>query len=194
MRKKIYKEDIIKAGLDIMYLKGYGVTGIKEITEAVEIPKGSFYNHFKNKEEFGLEVLNYYMTDVMKRLNQLMTDQDLSPIDRIKSFFQYLIENQSPKLKYRYGCLLGNFTQELADVNEDFRRAVQNGFSQMKQSFQVCLVEAQEKGQIDASHDPSRLADFLVNGYEGIMLRMKAEQSPVPIISFRDIVFNSVLK
>ena len=194
MRKKIYKEDIIKAGLEIMYLKGYGTTGIKEITEQVNIPKGSFYNHFKNKEEFGLEVLNYYMADVMKKLNKLLTDQDLSPIDRLKFFFQYLIENQSPKLKYKYGCLLGNFTQELADVNEDFRRAIQSAFNQMKQSFQACLEEAQGKGQIDASHDPSILADFLVNGYEGIMLRMKAEQSAEPIINFRDIIFNSVLK
>ena len=194
MRKKIYKEDIIKAGLEIMYLKGYGTIGIKEITEQVNIPKGSFYNHFKNKEEFGLEVLNYYMVDVMKKLNQLLTDQDLSPIDRLKFFFQYLIENQSPKLKYKYGCLLGNFTQELADVNEDFRRTIQISFGQMKKSFQTCLEEAQEKGQIDDSHDPSMLADFLVNGYEGIMLRMKAEQSAQPIINFRDIVFNSVLK
>mgnify|MGYP000132608583 CR=1 FL=1 len=68
MRKRILKEDIINAGMELMLLRGYGGTGIKEITDKLGIPKGSFYNHFKNKEIFGLEVLDHYMTVALGNL------------------------------------------------------------------------------------------------------------------------------
>lgn len=60
MKRKIFRKDILKAGRDIMFLNGYNATGIKEITDSIEIPKGSFYNHFTSKEAFGLEVLQNY--------------------------------------------------------------------------------------------------------------------------------------
>ena len=61
MRRKIYKEDILEAGRELIFSKGYNDTGIKDITDMVSIPKGSFYNHFSSKEDFGLAVLQAYM-------------------------------------------------------------------------------------------------------------------------------------
>ena len=60
LNRKIHKKDILNAGPQLMFTNGYYATGIKEITESIEIPKGSFYNHFSNKEEFGLEVVKMY--------------------------------------------------------------------------------------------------------------------------------------
>ncbi len=59
LKRKIHKQDIIQSGYELFYDKGYGVTGISEITEKIGIPKGSFYNHFKSKEEFGIAVLDF---------------------------------------------------------------------------------------------------------------------------------------
>ena len=33
--------------------QGYHGTGIQEVVDKVGIPKGSFYNYFKSKEDFG---------------------------------------------------------------------------------------------------------------------------------------------
>lgn len=177
-----------------MLLQGYGGTGIKDITDKMGIPKGSFYNHFKNKETFGLEVLDYYMTVALGNLDSLLTNQELSPIEKMMMFFQVIIDNQNNIHKYKYGCLLGNFSQELSDVNETFRKAIQISFKKMTQKFSRCIEEAKELGLVKSSRSSMVLADFLINGWEGSYLRMKAERSTAPIEEFRDILFEEILQ
>ena len=74
VKRKIYREDILKAGVELMHLHGYAATGIKDITDRIKIPKGSFYNHFKSKEEFGLEIIDYYMSVVVEHLTTTVHD------------------------------------------------------------------------------------------------------------------------
>ncbi len=193
MRRRIYKEDIIKAGMELMFLNGYGGTGIKDITEKIGIPKGSFYNHFKSKEAFGLQVLEYYMEDAFNKLNELLADNTLEPIERLKTFFQMTIDEQNMVYKYKYGCLLGNFSQELSDVNEVFRKVIQTYFHKMKDHLKRCIEEARDKGQIKTEKSSEMLADFLITGWEGTFIRVKAEKSTLPIENFRDVLFSDVL-
>ena len=54
------KQHIIRKGLKALYLKGYNATGVQEIANAAGIPKGSFYNYFSSKEDFGVAVINFY--------------------------------------------------------------------------------------------------------------------------------------
>jgi len=194
MRKKVFREDIINAGTELMLLQGYGGTGIKDITDKIGIPKGSFYNHFKNKEIFGLEVLDYYMTVALGNLDSLLTNRELNPVERMKMFFQVIIDNQNNMYKYKYGCLLGNFSQELSDVNETFRKAIQHAFQEMTKKFSRCIDEARELGLVKSTRSSMVLADFLINGWEGSYLRMKAERSTAPLEEFRDILFEEIFK
>ncbi|MFZ1037037.1 MAG: TetR/AcrR family transcriptional regulator, partial [Smithella sp.] len=55
------KQELIAVGAKLMHLKGYNDTGVQEILDKAGLPKGSFYNYFKNKEDFGLLVIDYYM-------------------------------------------------------------------------------------------------------------------------------------
>lgn len=43
------ENEILQKGLDLILPKGYCGTGIQEIADAAEIPKGSFYNYFESK-------------------------------------------------------------------------------------------------------------------------------------------------
>ena len=54
------KDNILEKGLSLFEAKGYNATGIQEIADAAEIPKGSFYNYFSSKEDFGVAVINFY--------------------------------------------------------------------------------------------------------------------------------------
>ena len=57
--KKGKKDALIEAGKGIMLRKGYHGTGVKEIVDAAGVPKGSFYNYFKSKEDFVLSAMEY---------------------------------------------------------------------------------------------------------------------------------------
>ena len=63
--KRIHnKEDIIQIGLDIVLSRGFNATGVEAILKQANMPKGSFYNFFSSKEEFGLEIIDKYVAEV----------------------------------------------------------------------------------------------------------------------------------
>lgn len=193
MKRFINREDIIKAGYDLMFLKGYGGTAIKDITEKIDIPKGSFYNHFKSKEEFGIEVLRYYMGQ-QEMVTGILSNRELTPVNRLKSFFNEMIIQQKKSLKYKLGCLCGNFSQELGDTNDVFSKEIKKSFAKMRQAFEKCIQEAKDAGQIKSKRANKIIADFLINSWEGALLRMKSEKSTAPLEQFVEIFFEDVLK
>ncbi|MGM3057756.1 TetR/AcrR family transcriptional regulator, partial [Bacillus cereus group sp. BC334] len=68
-------------------------------------PKGSFYHHFRSKEDFALLVVDRYMQEVHQGLDMSLGNRDLPPLERVRLFFELSQE------KYRQegylGCLLG---------------------------------------------------------------------------------------
>ena len=52
---------ILAEGARIIHENGYNNTGIQEILIAAGVPKGSFYFYFKSKEDFGLQLVDFYL-------------------------------------------------------------------------------------------------------------------------------------
>jgi TetR/AcrR family transcriptional repressor of nem operon len=57
MSKPSNRDRILKAGLKVMFRKGYGGAGVRDIVAEAPAPQGSFTNHFRSKEEFVAETL-----------------------------------------------------------------------------------------------------------------------------------------
>lgn len=193
MKRKINKEDIIQSGYDLFYEKGYGVTGISEITERIGIPKGSFYNHFKSKEEFGIAVLDFYLGNNNEYLRDSLLNNKNSPLNNLKKFFVSFIEIQENVFHCTRGCLMGNMTTELADVNQSFQEKARTGFESAVAVFETCLDNAKELEEVSQDMDTHLIANFLINSWQGAVLRMKAEKNTTPLNEFYKVVFNQVI-
>ena len=48
MVRKDAKAALLREGVGLIHRKGYNNTGIQEILQAADVPKGSFYHYFKN--------------------------------------------------------------------------------------------------------------------------------------------------
>lgn len=92
------------------------------------------------------------------------------------------------------GCLIGNLSQELSSHNEKFRARLDEVFRGWQQQFTKCLDEAKGAGEIPADSDTEQLAEFLLAGWQGAILRAKMGKSTAPMQAFMDIVFSQVLK
>ena len=192
MRRKINKQDIIEAGLDIMFEKGYADTGIKDITDRMEIPKGSFYNHFENKEEFGLQVLRFYGERGAKMYEDRLLTSKGTPLGRLKLMFSSIIDNYAP-MEYKLGCVMSNFSAELGDTNEEFRKVLDFQFNKHEAVIHQTLVDAKEVGEIPSSIDPKQMASYILNSWHGALVRMKSTANSKPLTDFYDITFNTLL-
>ncbi len=193
VKRKIYRKDILNAGLQLMFVNGYNATGIKEITNSIEIPKGSFYNHFTNKEEFGLEVVKMYCENGVKMYEKTFLNDKFAPLDRIDNFFNGSISLYSDKLNFKLGCIMGNFSIEMSDINEKFRVLLNEEFDKCEGIIALCLEEAKKKGSLQKESNSNQLAAFILNSWHGAMLRMKTTGNSKPLEDCRDMIMNNIL-
>src|SRR3970040_1597577 len=171
-----------------MLLKhGYHDLGIQALLDATSTPKGSFYHHFQDKEDFALQVIDQYMRQVHAGLDACLGDKDRPPLKRVRRFFE--MTQQSYRKEGYMGCLLGGLGQELAGVSEVFRRKVEACFSEIAKRIAVCLEEARTRGDIPAESNPRRMASLLVDCWEGAALRSRLRGNAAPLTMMLDFYF-----
>jgi TetR/AcrR family transcriptional repressor of nem operon len=183
------KQRLLEQGMTMLLRHGYHDLGISAVLEATKIPKGSFYHHFESKEDFGLQVIDQYMKEVHAGLDQCLGDDSLPPLQRVRSFFEATAE------KYRadgyLGCLLGGLGQELSGISATFRKKVEQCLSEIARRIAVCLKEAIQRGDLPKGTSPAKLAELLVNCWEGAALRTRLRQDPAPLREMLDFYFRS---
>jgi TetR/AcrR family transcriptional repressor of nem operon len=83
--KRIHsKDDIVQAGLELILSKGFTATGVEAILKQANVPKGSFYNFFSSKEEFGLAIIDKFVASRAEVLFPIFSDESLPPLERVK--------------------------------------------------------------------------------------------------------------
>lgn len=183
------QQQLLQQGMAMLLRYGYHNLGIAAVLEATQIPKGSFYHHFESKEDFGLQVIDLYMKEVHAGLDQCLGDESLPPLQRVRRFFE------STEEKYRaegyLGCLLGGLGQELSGVSEAFRRKVEQCFSEIARRIAACLREAIQRGDLPKETNPEKMAELLVNCWEGAALRTRLRRDPAPLREMLDFYFRS---
>lgn len=173
-----------------MLLKhGYHDLGIRAVLSATGTPKGSFYHHFRDKEDFGLQVIDQYMSQVHQGLDACLGDMDRAPLDRVRGFFE--MTRTSYREEGYMGCLLGGLGQELSGVSEVFRTRIEACFSEIQQRIASCLEEARRGGDLPARSDPKRMASLLVDCWEGAALRSRLRGDDAPLTAMLDFYFSS---
>jgi TetR/AcrR family transcriptional repressor of nem operon len=191
--KEDTKQKLIKTGADLMHLKGYNNTGVKEILDAAGVPKGSFYNFFKSKEDFGLQVIDYYVGFFFEIFNRHLSDASLPPLDRIRNlllgFMDFFRAND-----YTLGCPIGNFAQELGDISPVFREKLKGCLDAMSWQFASVLQDASDANALSKSLDVREAAGFIVSSWEGALVLMKVMKSTAPLETHLKYVFDYILK
>ena len=183
------QQQLLQQGMAMLLRQGYHALGIAAVLDATKIPKGSFYHHFESKEDFGLQVIDLYMKGVHIGLDLCLGDKSLPPLQRVRRFFE------STEEKYRtegyLGCLLGGLGQELSGISEVFRRKVEQCFSEIARRVAGCLQEAIKQGDLPKKTNPQKMAELLVNCWEGAALRTRMRRDPAPLREMLDFYFRS---
>lgn len=185
------RERLLQSGVETLTEKGFSATGLDEILRRVSVPKGSFYHYFGSKNEFGTALIQRYADYFVLKLDRVMLDRSLSPLDRMKLF---VVDAESGMARYQFkrGCLVGNLGQEMGNLPECFRDQLLAVFVDWQGRFSACLEEAKIAGQIDLDADCEKLAEVFWIGWEGAVLRAKLEKNSQPLITFSDFYFSSI--
>jgi TetR/AcrR family transcriptional repressor of nem operon len=192
--KQTTRENLIEVGLRLIRSAGYTATGINQILETAEVPKGSFYHHFGTKDEFVMEVIRRYAGGEQERLNRLLEEPGLSPIKKLRRYFKELIATYGRRGGPLVGCLLGNLSLEIAAQNTEIRKLLREAFDGWQEAIAKTIREAIDDHELPKGTRADDVAALLVNGWEGAQVRAKAEQSDKPLELFFDHAFRVLLK
>jgi TetR/AcrR family transcriptional repressor of nem operon len=186
------KEHILEIGANLVHRQGFNNTGISEVLREADVPKGSFYFYFSSKEAFGLELVEFHRIRFVEAMRRQLEESELPPLDRPRGMFAGL-RNRLDESGYALGCPIGNLSQEMGDLNPLFAKAIARVFDAMSRYAEGVLSQAKERGDIPVIIDPRETADFIVNSWQGALVRMKASKSPEPLDQFEKFVFSIIL-
>jgi TetR/AcrR family transcriptional repressor of nem operon len=193
MPKASLRDNILEAGLRVMFRKGYGGAGVRDIVAEASAPQGSFTNHFRSKEAFAGEVLDRYFVYLKGLVRQALDNEALTPRQRLRRFLDIITQRLEAD-GFRRGCLIGDFSLEAAPQSEMLRERLAAVFVEWRTPFAACIAEAQASGEIASTFDPEDLADFLLSSWQGAILRMKVVRNADPLERFKTIAFATVFE
>ena len=178
--KQLKREKLLDQGVQMLMTQGYHGTGIKEILDTVQVPKGSFYNYFASKEEFAAEAITHYIEPFIDRLTAHLQDPQVDGLTALKNYYAELI-SEIEQVGYKGGCLLGNLMGEIGDTSEICRHALMTAVERYNALQQTALERAQIQGSVRKDRSAKNMADLLANSWQGALLRMKIEKSAQPL-------------
>ena len=193
MSAKPTRDRLIDVGLELMHRHGYSATGVSEILEEADVPKGSFYHHFDSKEDFAAAALERYVAREGGHAATVLNDPKTSPLKRLKRYFSELVKTYGQTGSIP-GCMLGRFSLDMAAENAQLRKRLDSSFDRWQHTIATVIRQAVAQKQLPSRTDPESLAGFVLNSWQGALVRSQAQRSDAALESFMQYVFDVLLK
>jgi TetR/AcrR family transcriptional repressor of nem operon len=186
------KTRLLRTGARIVHQKGFNDAGLQEILEEAQVPKGSFYFYFKSKEDFGLQLIDYYAAFFLNKADEMSNTEDGTYLERLRRYLDWQGDYMEAN-GYQGGCPFGNLSQEMADRNDRFREKLQGIFSRLRDRVAEVLTAAQEAAEIDRALDPRETADCILSAWQGVLIQMKVAKNGYSRRAFYHVVLDRLL-
>ncbi|NND06853.1 MAG: TetR/AcrR family transcriptional regulator [Saprospiraceae bacterium] len=187
------KDLLLKQGIDLMYVRGYNGTSIKDIVDAAGIPKGSFYFYFDSKEDFAIEALNAYLQETNLELQAVLNSEHKTDKQRLLDFFDLRIRHNIEQMHCSRGCFIANMASEMASSNEALRKKVHSLFESSVDQIAKIIRNGQQNGSLKTKTDSKKLASAIEDAWKGALVTMKSCRCEAPLDNFRNIILKQLL-
>jgi len=187
------KGKLLDEGVALLTDRGYHGAGLQELVQKVGVPKGSFYNYFDSKDAFGAEVVGHYIEPFVRQLDAHLQSSGLSARAALRAYFDELIE-ELERREFHGGCLLGNLIGEIGESSGLCQDALRAAVRRYRDKLREGVARGQREGSFRADMDSAVMADFLLNAWQGALLRMKIERSVLPLLQCRDMLLGDLFK
>jgi len=172
------RQRLLDEGVSAFLQQGYHGTGLKEVLDRVNVPKGSFYNYFDSKEEFAAAAIRHYADCFAEKMQRAINEAP-DPYAGLHRFFESLM-TEFEAAGFVGGCLIANLGGEL-EGSEVCRDTLATAFRDWRDGVAEALRKSQQLGLVRTDMDASELANLLTEAWEGAVIRMKIERSLDPL-------------
>ena len=186
---------LIEAGIEQLSEHGYHGTGIKQILDVVNVPKGSFYNFFASKEAFVAEVIAHYSRNLLRQLTDFVEGEGkvLTPIDQLRSIYRYSLK-QYASHEFKKSCLVGAIAIEISAESEMCRLELDKALKSWLHFFSSVFSQAQSQKLVRDDMSAMDMAAVYWSVWEGALMTMKMSADTKPVKKIMELMLETLLK
>jgi TetR/AcrR family transcriptional repressor of nem operon len=171
------KTKFLEAALRVIRSKGYTATRIEDVCEAAGLTKGSFFHHFKSKEDLALAAAEYWGRTTAGFFSAAPYRELPDPLDRLLAYVDFrraMLQGELPE----FTCLVGTLVQETYDTHPAIRDACDKSISEHAATLEADFADAIRMYGIDPELNPSSLALYTQAVIQGSFILAKAKGGP----------------
>ena len=171
------RQRILDAALDEFYKNGFQGGSLNRIVDEAGTTKGAVFHHFKGKNDLGYAVVEEIIfSDIKERWLDPLADS-VDPIAALKKTMRQFAREEDTNGRLIQGCPLNNLAQEMAPLDEGFRRRLEKIYSAWREALEAAFARGIKAGTVRKGISPPRVAALVVAALEGIMGTAKNAQS-----------------
>lgn len=192
-KSELTRSALIEEGIQQLSEHGYHGTGIKQVLDAVKVPKGSFYHYFGSKEAYVADIIVEYSHQALSMFDEFVDQSDLPALDQLKTIYDFML-NKFTDHNCQKGCLVGSIAAEIGNTFELCQQAMQASVRDWLLRLDSLVSKGQTEGTIRADIPSNDIAELIWSAWEGSLIKMKMDgdiQSPKKIIN---LTLESLLK
>jgi TetR/AcrR family transcriptional repressor of nem operon len=171
------KTQLLNAALQTIRAKGYAATTVEDICQEAGLTKGSFFHHFKSKDELALSATAHWEAMTESFFASAPYHNHTDPLERLLGYVDFRGEILTGELP-DYTCLLGTLVQETYATHPDIRAACDRGMSRHIVALTRDIKAAKTRYAPKARWSPESVGYFIQAALQGSFIFAKAKQSP----------------
>jgi TetR/AcrR family transcriptional repressor of nem operon len=171
------KARLLDAALHVIRAKGYAATTVDDICKTAGLTKGSFFHHFKSKEELALAAADHF-AETADELFHAAPYRDLpDPLERVLGYLDFRASILQGDLS-KYTCLLGTMVQETYETHPAIRGACETHITAHAADVAKDIEEARARYAPNAPWTAESLALYTQAVLQGAFILAKAKGTP----------------
>lgn len=168
------KDKLLDAALQEFRIRGYAATTVDDVCHAAGVTKGSFFHHFKNKEELAVLATRHWNDTTSALFAQAPYQQIADPRERVLAYIDFRASILRGELA-DYTCLLGTLVQETFESHPAIRAACWIGIDGHAQSLAKDIDQARSLYAPEADWTTESLAHYTQAALQGAFILAKAQ-------------------
>lgn len=171
------KTKILNAALRVVRAKGYSATRVEDICAAAGLTKGSFFHHFKGKEELAIAAARHWGAVTGAMFAAAPYHRQAEPLDRLFAYidFRKALISGDPA---QFSCFAGTTVQEVFDTHPTIRDACSATISSHAATLEADIGAAMRQYRVNGQWTAKTLALHTQAVIQGAFILAKATQDP----------------
>jgi AcrR family transcriptional regulator len=183
------RERIVTAAADLMFEQGVAGTSLQDVQQAARVSGSQLYHYFGDKASLVHAVIAWQGETVLGRQQPWLCRLD--SVAGLRAWRDYVVSTMRRR-ECRGGCHIGSLASELSDLDPAARSDLAAAFQRWISAIRDGLHAMQDRGELRADADVTRLAYALMAAVEGGLLLAKAQRDVAPLEAALDTVISYI--